>query len=148
MNADLKAFQKSLSETRPKIPFIAKLLLILNYTLEHPDTVGNIGVFWSPGQKSIVSNSAILGVFLGIKLNSINTNFREEGLTPPVVIPKHCLVRRHPCLQGIEPIEAKHWKKRKHTDLQFTPTMATEQAIALGARCRLDFRQSQIQLAQ
>jgi hypothetical protein len=148
MNADLKAFQESLSETRPKIPFIAKLLLILNYTLEHPDTVGNIGVFWLPDQQSIVSNSAILGAFLGIKSNSINTNFREEGFTPPRVIPKQWLVRQHPCLQGIEPNEATYWKKRKHADLQFTPTMAAEQAIALGAKCRLAFRRNRIQQAQ
>lgn len=148
MDTELRALQMELSKTRPKIPFIAKLLRILNYTIEHPDTVRTVGAFWSHGQKSFVSNPKILGAFLGVKCNSVNVNFHEEGFTLPKSISKYQLSRRCRSLQGIESTDAKHWKERQHTTLEFTPAMTLQQAIVLGSKCRTAFRQNQIQQTQ
>lgn len=77
----LREFQESLliESRRSKVKFCVKIWRILRWTLDNPDMGPRVGIFWAKDGVSFVSNPKILGAFLNLKSNSINTNLRCHG---------------------------------------------------------------------
>jgi hypothetical protein len=66
-------------QLRAKPKFCVKLIRVLRYTASHPGEVGAIGCGWHKDRIHFICNSQILGNFLKLKPNSINTNLRDHG---------------------------------------------------------------------
>jgi hypothetical protein len=148
MDPEVQAFGESLCETRPKLTFIVNLRRFLIFVMDHLHTAGVIGAFWLLTERLLISHSEILGQFLKIRANSINANFRENGLDNPELIPSVQLLRLAATLPGLQLTGFQNWKKRKHTTGTFTPMMPLEDAAELDARTRLEFRLKQSHLSQ
>lgn len=86
--------------------FVSKLLLCLRYVDNHLGDAGAIGVIWCQDGVHFLCNSKILGSFLELKSNSINTNFREHGF-------QICPYTSAQSSVSILP-DVQHWKKRRH----------------------------------
>jgi hypothetical protein len=77
------------SEHKMRIKFSVKLLHVLNYTSQNRELIPETGAVWCADGIHFLVHSKILGNFLGLKSNTINTNFRDHGfkiLAP--VLPK------------------------------------------------------------
>ena len=75
-----EVFRKSLLEFQDgKIKFAVKVWRTLQFVREHPECAGMCGAMWLGDGPKFVTNAAILGSFLDIKPNSVNTNFRLLG---------------------------------------------------------------------
>jgi hypothetical protein len=71
--------EKLRTRTTPRnCQFETKLNLWLNYVKEHPHEIRFVGVT-EIGPNIIRINSAILAVFLRLKQNTVNRNFRRAG---------------------------------------------------------------------
>jgi hypothetical protein len=62
-----------------RVKFAVKVLHILQYTQQHPDSRDQLGAAWCRDGRHFIVNSKILGNFLNLKSNTINTNFRDHG---------------------------------------------------------------------
>jgi hypothetical protein len=122
------------------MPFMAKILRILQFEQQHPELTRVVGAFWSDDNGMFVSNAQILSVFLGIKCNSINANFREHDFTPPKSVPLERLCRLRISLKGSAAFERHIWKQRKHQTATFKRTTTLEEAARLSARSWSVFR--------
>jgi hypothetical protein len=65
--------------TGPGLTFAVKIYRILEFVKHHPDACEITGLIWTKLPAIFLVNNQLLTVFLGIKCNSINTNFREHG---------------------------------------------------------------------
>jgi hypothetical protein len=148
MTSAIEEFQKQLRETRPKLPFMVKLLRVLNFILVNPNYVLKVGAFWLPDRQSFVINSKKLAAFLDIHPNSINTNFRQHGFTDPISIHPNQLARLHEGLHEVHFSEAQHWTKRKHGAGTFTSKTTPEEVATLDIESRFAFRANQFQQLQ
>lgn len=70
---------KNIVCSNSRIKFVSKILHCLRFTMQNPAFVEEIGCSWCPDGVSFIINAGILGEFLQLKPNSINTNFREHG---------------------------------------------------------------------
>lgn len=75
---ELNALRKKLlgEEEHGRMRFAVKLINLLRFQKKHPKSIYQIGIGWCPDGKSFISNSKILGNYLNIRANSVNTNFR------------------------------------------------------------------------
>ena len=82
LSLSLHDFRESLNKdpNDQKVKFMVKILRCLKYVNLHPEYIEIIGISWSKNANSFISNSKIIGEFLGIKSNTINTNYRSHGL--------------------------------------------------------------------
>lgn len=73
-----KSFIQS-SNNRNKLKFCVKILRLLQETLKDEKKIPDIGLAWCEDGTHFVCNSQILGSYLNLKSNSINTNFRAHS---------------------------------------------------------------------
>jgi hypothetical protein len=64
---------------RAKPKFCVKLIRVLRYAASHPREIGELGCGWYLDHTHFICNSQILGTFLKLKPNSINTNLRDHS---------------------------------------------------------------------
>lgn len=92
--------------SKSRLKFVRRIVHILNFVSAHPETVTTLGAAWCRDGKHFVVNSKILGIFLNLKSNSINTNFRDHGFQI-VTCQSLDLQKDFPVLTDL-----RHWKKR------------------------------------
>ena len=96
--------------------FTVKVFLVLQFVKKYPQTLNELGAAWFNNDCSFISNSQILGDFLGIKSNSINTNFRDRGFkiqpASSTLIKQHCQL-----------LDIRHWK------IRFSPLFSSKSTI-------------------
>jgi hypothetical protein len=97
-----------------RIKFVIKLFHLLHFSRNHPGSLMTLGASWCSDGVHFICNSAIMAAFLGLKANSINTNYRDHGFeivrcTTPE------LAREFPCLAA-----STNWKKRMNRKHSFT----------------------------
>ena len=76
----IQEFENQLKQ-HTRIKFASKILATLKFVENHESYTGTIGICWCQDGRHFLCNSKILGNFLSLKSNSINTNFREHGFT-------------------------------------------------------------------
>ena len=120
-----------------KLPFKLRIFRILKYVEVHPEDKITIGIFWDD-DKSFICNSKILGDFLGIKDNSMNTNLRESGFQIDDSFGTHDVMKRFGSLPN-----ANRWKRRSHYSGNFTKTTTEREMMDLPRqdRAKLDIAQ-------
>ena len=96
-----------------KMKFTVKLFKILEFTWLHREYATECGAFWCEDKEHFISHALILGKFLGIKANSINTNFRMLGFR----IVQSNYEENLENLYGIH--DPKNWKKRINNMYRF-----------------------------
>jgi hypothetical protein len=105
-------------EQPSRVKFATKLFHVLAFSRNHPASVQVLGASWCKDGVHFVCHSGILALFLGLKANSINTNFRDHGFgIVRFSIPE--ITREFPGVPSIH-----NWKKRannRHTFTAFTP---------------------------
>jgi hypothetical protein len=144
MNHEIQDLQRELSDTRPKLPFMVKVLRALHFEKDHPDSANVIGTFWTDDTGSFVTNAKILSEFLQVKPNSINANFREHGFTTPQSVDFEQLRRFRTIFQRYASVDKHAWKQRKHRTDAFKSTTTLDEAAVLSAESWSVFRGQQI----
>lgn len=104
-----------------RLRFVTKIFRALKYTREHPEHINIVGAAWCANGEHFVANSSILGAFLNLKPNSINTNFRDHGFQ---IIGRGEAGRDMPA----DTADPTHWKKRHNKEANFSVN-ATEQEL-------------------
>jgi hypothetical protein len=111
----LEELQSSIGRDHPnRVKFATKLFHILTFTKSHPGTIPFLGASWCQDNLHFICNSTIIANFLGLKSNSVNTNFRDHGFEI-VRISLPDLTREFPCLTTNH-----NWKKRINHQFIFT----------------------------
>ncbi|EAX88515.1 hypothetical protein TVAG_428240 [Trichomonas vaginalis G3] len=105
-----------------RIKFTVKIIALLRYTLKHPEHIKTIGIGWFPDGKTIVSNAKILGNFLGLRSNSINTNFRAHNFQIVPVVRSEIITAF-----GSLP-DLANWNKRRQVAFPFSISTTIEDA--------------------
>ena len=120
----LEDFKNSLltEENGGKIKFAVKIFRCLQYAEKHPDLIPKIGACWYSNGSCFASNSMILGDFLKIKPNTINTNYRWHGFQKIDQIPNN-LSAKCPTISDI-----RNWKIRKSKSYAFNNMMTEDDA--------------------
>ena len=114
---DLEHFKNALLvEAKTRIKYCIKVWKCLEYTQAHPETVDKIGAMWCSDKKHFLINSNILGEFLNVRPNTINTNFRDHCFE----ITTHSNAELQKENSNLH--ETRHWKKRINLSYSFTPT--------------------------
>jgi hypothetical protein len=99
-----------------RMKFSVKVFHVLQFTHKLPEHTDECGACWLPDGVRFISNSLVLGSILGIKSNTINTNFRSHGFQ---IVPKS-LMNMTKCQELIS--DTKHWKIRTNQQHSFTST--------------------------
>jgi len=110
-----------------RIKFMTKILHILRYVSKHPQEAEDLGASWLSDNTHFITHSNKIGSFLGLKANSINTNFRDHG----VIIKKSTvneIKTEFPYLR-----DQKNWKKRvcQHYNFNSKSTISDSDSILL-----------------
>jgi hypothetical protein len=119
-------------QLRSKPKFCVKLIRTLRYSFSHPEEIGDIGCGWSSDQTHFICNSQILGGFLKLKANSVNTNLRDHGF---VISPSTTSGRISEF--GSLP-DGKNWKLRRNIGCEWTPTTTDLEADRIPVRAQLE----------
>ena len=124
MNLGINEFRNSLcsEENGSKIKFAVKILRCLQYTNLHPESLPIIGATWYLDGTTFTSNSQILGDFLKIKPNTINTNFRWHGFKK-VEAAISDITRKFPNIP-----DARNWKVRRSSNYTFNSSSTDDDA--------------------
>lgn len=116
---------QSLMSRQTRIKFAAKILATLTFVEKHQNTAGTVGVSWCKDGRHFICNAKILGNFLALKSNSINTNFREHGF-------RICEYNQESLKSSGLP-DFQHWKKRIYSaGAEFHRDMTLEAAERIG----------------
>jgi hypothetical protein len=110
------------SAEKTRVKFAVKVLRALQFSEAHRDQIARVGVAWWPDGRHFIAHPKILGPYLSLKSNSVNTNFRDHGfaLAP-------CAVNQIISRFGNLP-DPQNWKKRVHSSGEFTRSTTAEQA--------------------
>jgi hypothetical protein len=104
--------------TKSKVTFGVKIHRLLEYIKQHPEDAAVVGLIWSTQPGIFLANTKSLTIFLGLKVNSVNTNFREHGFiqikNSPMTSPK--LIE----LTGVSLPDEHHGKKLKQVLLTYS----------------------------
>ena len=100
-----------------KLKFCLKLYYCLNFVDKHNETRDLIGVEWDKDGTSFFCNSFILGNFLDLKQNSINTNLRAHGFQVENLTNSE-----------MEKYGKKQWKKRRSNVTNFNKFTTPQEA--------------------
>ena len=119
----IQEFENQLKQ-HTRIKFASKILATLKFVENHESYTGTIGICWCQDGRHFLCNSKILGNFLSLKSNSINTNFREHGFT----ICQHSQA----VLKSSGLPDFQHWKKRVHPTAGFHKNTTMEEADRIG----------------
>ena len=109
-------------QSKGRIKFSVKVLHVLKHCLENPHLVPKLGVSWCPDGTSFVCNSKIIGSFLNLRSNSINTNFRAHGFQI-IETPVTDVISWFGNLPDIN-----NWKRRKNVLFKWTTQTTPEEA--------------------
>ncbi|OHT16015.1 hypothetical protein TRFO_13496 [Tritrichomonas foetus] len=101
-------------ESKGRTKFVVKIFHMLQFVRKHPEKMLELGASWCNDGRHFVINSNILGSFLGLKANSVNTNFRDHGFQ---IISSNAQDLRS---EFSNMIETRHWKKRISGSSSFT----------------------------
>jgi hypothetical protein len=117
-----------ISDSKPREKFAVRLLRVLRAADSDPEQVPTLGITWCRDGRSFISHPRLISVTLGLKQNSINTNFRDHGFeisdcTPASIVEEF----------GNLP-EPHLWKKRSHISGQFTRNTSPEAAERIQIR--------------
>jgi hypothetical protein len=119
MDNETMLLKAELLQTNPKMPFIVKVLSVLQFEETHRELANVVGAFWCDRPGSFVANSRILGAFLQAKANTINANFRQHGFTNPKFVSFEEVRNFRISLQRLEPAQRKDWNQRQHLTTEF-----------------------------
>lgn len=112
-------------EKRNRMKFAVKLFHVLQQTTANRTLLPETGAIWCSDGEHFLVNSKVLGKLLGLKSNSVNTNFRDHGF----IIVGPLLPSDLEFSQDLpDPI---HWKKRRNGRCQFTAASTIEDAEAI-----------------
>jgi hypothetical protein len=124
--ADLRA-SIDRDQLRAKPKFCLKFVKVLRHSLTHPGDIGSLGAGWCSDGVHFVCNSQIIGDFLKLKANSINTNLRDHGF----VIDSHL----HAAYLGFASLpDAKNWKVRSNPSVSWSSATTDAEAGQIPAR--------------
>lgn len=104
-----------------KLPFRIKIWHLLEYSKTHPADIPRIGIFWHD-DCHFICNAKIVGNFLNLKDNSMNTNLRECGFNIDTAFQQNDLVAEFPNLPNLI-----RWKRRAHWQLAYTRQTTLEE---------------------
>lgn len=116
------------NNTDPKLKFSVKILRILQFAQSSPKDIQFLGAAWCMDGKHFITHSQILGKFLGLKSNTINTNFRS-----------HCFFMKNYTnlndfimeFRDLKLPDVKNWKRRINVKFNFTIDSTEEDANAI-----------------
>lgn len=99
--------------TRNKPKFCVKILQLLTLTSQNRKLIPSAGIAWCDDGNRFICNSQILGNYLNLKSNSINTNFRA-----------HHFAIENASIEDIQKLypdlpDIKNWKVRRNTTYVF-----------------------------
>jgi hypothetical protein len=117
---------------RGRVKFAVRILEALQYTDAHPHEINKVGIAWCSDGHHFVANPKILGHHLGLRSNSVNTNFRDHGF---VLCP--CPVNQIIARFGNLP-DPQNWKKRCHPEFAKRSTAADANRIALSKKRNME----------
>ncbi|KAH0792756.1 hypothetical protein GPJ56_003379 [Histomonas meleagridis] len=121
---DLQFFVSRLN-TSARVRFVVKILAILHFTKDHPEYISKVGGAWMGDGRHFIINSKIVGEFLDLRANSINTNFRDHGFI--ILTSETDKIRKQfPNLTDVH-----HWKMRMHPTEDFTSDSTLQSANEL-----------------
>jgi hypothetical protein len=83
------------------------------------DLIQKVGCSWCSDKTQFIANSTILGAFLNIKSNTINTNFRDHGFQ---------IVSNTDIRKEFSTLQVRQWKKRFSPAANFNAFMKPEDA--------------------
>ncbi|OHT07357.1 hypothetical protein TRFO_24436 [Tritrichomonas foetus] len=112
-----------IEKPNPNLKFCRKLWFALKKTQENPALIPIIGLAWAFHGRSFIANSEILGNYLNLKSNSINTNFRQHYFGSIALTDKE-FERDYPAILP----NKKSWRKRPNSRCEFTIHTTEEQA--------------------
>lgn len=109
----------------PKLKFSVKIIRILQFAKSSPNDIQFLGAAWCNDGRHFITHSQILGKFLGLKSNTINTNFRS-----------HCFVMDNYTnlndfimeFKDLKLPDIKNWKRRVNFKFNFTVNATEEDA--------------------
>ena len=110
---ELKKFLNTEQSAR-RLKFAVRVFYVLQWTKDHPEEMAKTGAMWCKDGFHFVCNSQLLGEFLLIKPNTINTNFRSHSFVIQLSQP-HSLLTEFPNMHDI-----KNWRKRSNPFYSFT----------------------------
>lgn len=108
-------------EQSSRVKFATKLFHVLSFSRSHPGSLMLLGASWCRDGAQFICHSGIMSAFLGLKANSINTNFRDHGFE---IVRSSLgeLTREFPCLPANN-----NWKKRANHRYPFTAMSSIEE---------------------
>ena len=123
----LKEYLNSDTSTR-RMKFAVRVFYVLQRTKQHPDEMMKTGAIWCHDGIHFICNSQLLGEFLLIKPNTINTNFRSHSFTiennqPPAIISEFPMLR-----------DIRNWRKRYNPYYQFTANSKESDVVAIPCK--------------
>jgi hypothetical protein len=125
----VEELRSQLSDGAPtRMKFSVKVFHVLQFTRRLPDRTEECGACWLPDGVRFVCNSHVLGCILGIRSNTINTNFRSHGFQ----IVSKSLINLAKCLESVS--DPKHWKVRTNEQHSFTSTSLLSEVESIPCR--------------
>ena len=112
----------SKDESKGRTKFVVKIFHVLQFVRLHPEKIHELGAAWCEDGRHFIVNSNILGGFLGLKANSINTNFRDHGFQI-LSSSSQEIKNRFPTIT-----ETRHWKLRLSSGANFHAASTIEEA--------------------
>jgi hypothetical protein len=103
---------------KAKFTFGVKVHRLLAHTKRHPEDAETIGLIWSTIPAVFLVNNSQLSAFLSVKINSVNTNFREHGFIHAGPVPITASRLRE--LTGISFAHERNWKARKQSIIPYS----------------------------
>ena len=97
-----------------KTKFCVRVLQLLNETLVDHSKIKDIGLAWCQDGVHFICNSQILGNYINLKANSINTNFRAHSFQ----IENISIIEIQKLFGSLPDI--KNWKMRRNVSFDFT----------------------------
>lgn len=121
---DLRSYVNR-DDNKGRMKFMVKILIIMKYTLNHPETIEETGAAWCSDKIHFIVNSNKLANFMNLRPNSINTNFRDHGF----IIVSSLASDLGKDFPGIA--LTRHWKKRYISNPPFTANTTITEAEAI-----------------
>jgi hypothetical protein len=119
------------------LTFGVKLHRLLEHTKTHREDAGIIGLIWTKQPGVFLANNLLLTSFLGIKMNSVNTNFREHGFVQVKTTPMTS--QKLTELTEVSLPDERHWKKLRQSLLVYTQESDENIALQIDIEVRPKF---------
>ncbi|OHT06052.1 hypothetical protein TRFO_05698 [Tritrichomonas foetus] len=129
---DMSTFQELQSQLGSfskgsKKKFVVKVFICLQFVEKNPEFLEKIGTKWCTDGCHFVTNSIILGKFLNLKSNSVNTNFREYGFP---ILPSHTDSFQN---EFSDIVNTRHWKIRYEQSYSFSRNLDISNILKINS---------------